>query len=131
MCIRDRTWLLLDVAMVVALWPFIVGRRGTRAYRLAQTALVLIVAAAVVAALSASPTFGGPRLLPAGKGSPTSLLHLGLFYGCLLYTSDAADERSSVDLGGPRIIKKKKNVNHTCGSSHHNTINISCIETCD
>ena len=30
------------------------------------------------------------------------------FRGCLLYTSDAADERSSVDLGGRRIIKKKK-----------------------
>ena len=28
--------------------------------------------------------------------------------GCLLYTSDAADERSSVDLGGRRIIKKQK-----------------------
>ena len=26
---------------------------------------------------------------------------------CLLYTSHAADERSSVDLGGRRIIKKK------------------------
>ena len=33
----------------------------------------------------------------------STLLHL-----CLLYTSDAADERSSVDLGGRRIIKKKK-----------------------
>ena len=31
--------------------------------------------------------------------------------GCLLYTSDAADERSSVDLGGRRIIKKKTNTN--------------------
>ena len=30
--------------------------------------------------------------------------------GCLLYTSDAADERSSVDLGGRRIIKKKNNI---------------------
>ena len=29
------------------------------------------------------------------------------FFACLLYTSDAADERSSVDLGGRRIIKKK------------------------
>ena len=29
--------------------------------------------------------------------------------GCLLYTSDAADERSSVDLGGRRIIKNKTN----------------------
>ena len=27
---------------------------------------------------------------------------------CLLYTSDAADERSRVDFGGRRIIKKKK-----------------------
>ena len=34
---------------------------------------------------------------------------------CLLYTSDAADERSSVDLGGRRIIKKKKNVKITTG----------------
>ena len=31
-----------------------------------------------------------------------------MFCSCLLYTSDAADERSSVDLGGRRIIKKKK-----------------------
>ena len=29
---------------------------------------------------------------------------------CLLYTSDAADERSSVDLGGRRIIKKKNHM---------------------
>ena len=32
---------------------------------------------------------------------------------CLLYTSDAADERSSVDLGGRRIIKKKKQESHS------------------
>ena len=39
-------------------------------------------------------------------------LGLGIFdidiTACLLYTSDAADERSSVDLGGRRIIKKQK-----------------------
>ena len=29
---------------------------------------------------------------------------------CLLYTSDAADEEDSVDLGGRRIIKKKENM---------------------
>ena len=35
---------------------------------------------------------------------------------CLLYTSDAADERSSVDLGGRRIIKKKtKNTDNCVG----------------
>ena len=31
-----------------------------------------------------------------------------LIVSCLLYTSDAADEEDSVDLGGRRIIKKKK-----------------------
>ena len=33
----------------------------------------------------------------------------GLFVDCLLYTSDAADDLLCVDLGGRRIIKKKKN----------------------
>ena len=33
-------------------------------------------------------------------------------FSCLLYTSDAADERSSVDLGGRRIIKKKNKKNN-------------------
>ena len=32
------------------------------------------------------------------------------YNACLLYTSDAADERSSVDLGGRRIIKKKTQI---------------------
>ena len=34
------------------------------------------------------------------------LLQLGTH--CLLYTSDAADDMQCVDLGGRRIIKKKK-----------------------
>eukprot|EP00658_Telonema_sp_P-2_P009470 TRINITY_DN1353_c0_g2_i7.p1 TRINITY_DN1353_c0_g2~~TRINITY_DN1353_c0_g2_i7.p1 ORF type:complete len:683 (+),score=216.73 TRINITY_DN1353_c0_g2_i7:1995-4043(+) len=33
---------------------------------------------------------------------------------CLLYTSDAADEEDSVDLGGRRIIKKKKKIDKSC-----------------
>ena len=36
-----------------------------------------------------------------------ALVHVAQLDVCLLYTSDAADERSSVDLGGRRIIKKK------------------------
>ena len=35
---------------------------------------------------------------------------------CLLYTSDAADERSSVDLGGRRIIKQKTNQHTSAGT---------------
>mgnify|MGYP003380699590 CR=1 FL=1 len=47
----------------------------------------------------------------AGFNRPKAISGLAtteLYQGCLLYTSDAADERSSVDLGGRRIIKKKK-----------------------
>ena len=55
-----------------------------------------------------------PRLDPneglgysvAAEGATLSMKHEGEWL-CLLYTSDAADERSSVDLGGRRIIKKK------------------------
>ena len=37
---------------------------------------------------------------------------------CLLYTSDAADERSSVDLGGRRIIKKKNKRTQTSAQKY-------------
>ena len=40
---------------------------------------------------------------------PWQVSRTGRGYACLLYTSDAADERSSVDLGGRRIIKKHTN----------------------
>ena len=45
-----------------------------------------------------------PAAAGAGAGHTHRFARLG---HCLLYTSDAADERSSVDLGGRRIIKKK------------------------
>ena len=35
------------------------------------------------------------------------------FRTCLLYTSDAADERSSVDLGGRRVLNKKTQRNQS------------------
>ena len=40
---------------------------------------------------------------------------------CLLYTSDAADERSSVDLGGRRIIKKKNKEERDVGQNNKKT----------
>src|SRR5450756_2954763 len=42
-----------------------------------------------------------PRLIAGRTAGP-------LFLSCLLYTSDAADDLLCVDLGGRRIIKKKK-----------------------
>ena len=50
----------------------------------------------------ATPILAKPKPFRYGGGPATR------FRACLLYTSDAADERSSVDLGGRRIIKKKK-----------------------
>ena len=47
--------------------------------------------------------------------------------GCLLYTSDAADERSSVDLGGRRIIKKKNNIKVEW---IHRVVTINCTVYC-
>ena len=47
------------------------------------------------------------QLTPVGGNVPPARMG-GRAVPCLLYTSDAADERSSVDLGGRRIIKKKK-----------------------
>ena len=54
---------------------------------------------------------------PISLGLPFGVMwaYYGKWLTCLLYTSDAADERSSVDLGGRRIIKKKKQRNHTPG----------------
>ena len=49
---------------------------------------------------------GDARLVRAHQAAVG--LALRVLEACLLYTSDAADERSSVDLGGRRIIKKKK-----------------------
>ena len=44
--------------------------------------------------------------------APLAKARKGQANSCLLYTSDAADERSSVDLGGRRIIKKKNTGEH-------------------
>ena len=47
------------------------------------------------------------KSIPAYKRYANAVKILATGYTCLLYTSDAADERSSVDLGGRRIIKKQ------------------------
>src|SRR5450756_780873 len=40
-------------------------------------------------------------------GAGDHIVSAATLYGCLLYTSDAADDLLCVDLGGRRIIKKK------------------------
>ena len=48
-----------------------------------------------------------PKYFSIAFGSAIIPLLNDNIFACLLYTSDAADERSSVDLGGRRIIKKQ------------------------
>src|SRR5665811_2628524 len=50
--------------------------------------------------------FFRPRRIPRVQLRPAR--RVGRYVGCLLYTSDAADDLTRVDLGGRRIIKKKK-----------------------
>ena len=54
----------------------------------------------------------------------------GLFDTCLLYTSDAADARSSVDLGGRRIITKTINAyssGRDCGNNVADIVREHCL----
>ena len=87
MCIRDRQWEALQYlgALGFPLNPY------ARHFDAFESALDY---AREWMALRETPEYEGD-----GVG----------FKVCLLYTSDAADERSSVDLGGCRFIKKKNN----------------------
>eukprot|EP00656_Telonema_subtile_P027683 TRINITY_DN2981_c0_g1_i1.p4 TRINITY_DN2981_c0_g1~~TRINITY_DN2981_c0_g1_i1.p4 ORF type:complete len:105 (+),score=0.26 TRINITY_DN2981_c0_g1_i1:360-674(+) len=55
---------------------------------------------------SGSDSLASSRRGHVGSGLPP----YSALIPCLLYTSDAADEEDSVDLGGRRIIKKKKKI---------------------
>ena len=58
-------------------------------------------ASAIARLLGVSPLIIGITIVGFGTSAPEMLI-------CLLYTSDAADDTPCVDLGGRRIIKKKK-----------------------
>ena len=65
----------------------------------------------------------GTRIAVAGDDEP---------FTCLLYTSDAADDLLCVDLGGRRIIKKKKQTKTTRMAPrkiHHNDTHMTHVNT--
>ena len=66
----------------------------------AQAGNVFEVQKIKVDASAASTSLARAAALREGQTKALSMV-------CLLYTSDAADEEDSVDLGGRRIIKKK------------------------
>ena len=64
--------------------------------------------AARVLAQAEAPIEGDAKKAAAARAVFLAGDALTVANACLLYTSDAADERSSVDLGGRRSINKKK-----------------------
>ena len=74
----------------------------------AQVGIVVRAVAHVIpGSIPVADEFGCQRLGIKWNGERTMAI-VCVVVVCLLYTSDAADERSSVDLGGRRIIKKKR-----------------------
>ena len=85
MCIRDREWMLTSVMFFLHAMLFAMFDDGTAR---------------------------GTMRVPSTSGRRELRMSTGMFFStaggtCLFYTSGAADERSSVDLGGCRLIKKK------------------------
>eukprot|EP00658_Telonema_sp_P-2_P045037 TRINITY_DN32942_c0_g1_i1.p1 TRINITY_DN32942_c0_g1~~TRINITY_DN32942_c0_g1_i1.p1 ORF type:complete len:142 (+),score=60.69 TRINITY_DN32942_c0_g1_i1:15-440(+) len=102
MCIRDRCKGKLNEAMDLV-----------NHYRTEEAIVKLQQGVEAVAELKERPGFLGLDFLDEfffGADGYESLKAKieDKIYVCLLYTSDAADEEDSVDLGGRRIIKKKK-----------------------
>ena len=61
----------------------------------------------LIAGLSAA-TYNENITASSSNATDKTISCSGQVYNCLLYTSDAADDLLCVDLGGRRIIKKKK-----------------------
>ena len=71
-------------------------------------AVTIIISVALAVGLFMVVPYFVSRLLAGVVTSQFLLNFLEGIVSCLLYTSDAADEEDSVDLGGGRLIKKKK-----------------------
>ena len=93
----------LIIALILSASYLVKGGFRSNVYADAFQFFVMFAGFIVIVIVSAT-SFGGFEFLQTNL--PSS--HLSIT--CLLYTSDAADERSSVDLGGRRIIKKKNNI---------------------
>ncbi|HCK81848.1 MAG TPA: nucleotide-binding protein, partial [Candidatus Competibacteraceae bacterium] len=104
----------LAVARGAAYYGFVRRGRGVRIRGGTAKSYYVGVESAMPAVPGMEPPIEALCIAPFGmeEGTQAELppQEVGLVIGepCLLYTSDAADERSSVDLGGRRIIKKKK-----------------------
>src|SRR5665648_1279845 len=91
---RTKGYTLIELMVVVGIISLLLGLSLNGLYNLIQWSKLNRAAAILSSEL---------------KDTQSRAFYEGVWYKiCLLYTSDAADEEDSVDLGGRRIIKKKK-----------------------
>mgnify|MGYP003380478239 CR=1 FL=1 len=102
MCIRDRAAVALDAPSEIA--QIAAANLGAKSLTVALPKGPIDVRGDGLSLALSDAVFHSPA------DPATEMLRLGRANICLLYTSDAADERSSVDLGGRRIIKKKTTI---------------------
>src|SRR5450756_891114 len=95
----------LTGACVVALGERVAGIMGNRPEWVDQVRAAADRAGEPVWSLPLPPEY---RKLLDSEVADLKNVSSGGYGGCLLYTSDAADDLLCVDLGGRRIIKKKK-----------------------
>ena len=92
--------------------PWVYPQRGFLAFSIIQGSGKRFISERAMRSLhfSVSAFWGAVHAIKQVAPQATISFNKFLFISvefCLLYTSDAADEEDSVDLGGRRIIKKK------------------------
>src|SRR5450756_3144099 len=92
------TWIFDIGLLVVVAWVVWIWRKTVYVPKTRNVCVLAWDSGQGVEILGATPS-----TLDATRGDE-------IFWDCLLYTSDAADDLLCVDLGGRRIIKKKKKV---------------------
>ena len=102
------TGLVVDDGIVVTENIFKKMEAGMNKYRAAFEGSKEIYFAVIATSFTLAIVFLPIIFLEGFVGKLFREFGIVLAGACLLYTSDAADERSSVDLGGRRIIKKKR-----------------------
>src|SRR5665648_416806 len=124
MCIRDRSSLNLMVVKRIPISAAVFFAHSSSFLDMVSESAVtaMLYSPSALWAIAASTALSTPpeyetRILPSSfryadiASIFSGIVRLSVAFpdtnACLLYTSDAADEEDSVDIGGRRIIKKK------------------------
>eukprot|EP00657_Telonema_sp_P-1_P008844 TRINITY_DN30_c0_g1_i2.p1 TRINITY_DN30_c0_g1~~TRINITY_DN30_c0_g1_i2.p1 ORF type:complete len:120 (+),score=39.45 TRINITY_DN30_c0_g1_i2:120-479(+) len=115
MCIRDRYQRRVRGHFILLMGEFMTKQSVTKS-RLSKFAVVGVAAGLLSACGPSVDNSAGVSTISQDPGRQGAVAGVGIESNdiqsmtCLLYTSDAADDLLCVDLGGRRIIKKKKKI---------------------